>query len=720
MQPFLNDLPSKAGGEVSFGLVLRAPIPRGRLRGLRPPPLPEGYLLLRARDIPGKKTLSCIGFSHPVLGDPQVRYRGQPFALMCGPDREALAELAAGVRVDWDELPEGEAGSGTAGARQAATVLYRRGNAAEALADAFQIVEAEYHTARRWSHDPDLPGAFATASEKNVTVYASTQDPFGLREAVAAVLKLPSRRVRIVATRLGNPMECKFLQSALVAAHASLLSSAARKPVWLAMDAAEICHYAFPGPGFRIRTQTALDREGNMVAVRQEIELDAGAYAPAPAAALLPAARCSWGGYRVPNLEILGSAVRSSRVPAGSFRAAGRAQAFFAVELNSSRLEEIGELDPYSWKSRNMFRSDRPGGRPEGAGETVEAPPAPPRSVIDAVVGMSNFRRKHAAFASLKKRRSAALDSPFPLRGTGLAVAYQEKDDPGIHVVRPHASTVKAVLDKDKRLHLYTSFVDHGPGVHALFARRAAGVLEMEPDKVIVEDVDTQVVPDTGATTLGRALSIGLPLVEQCCQALKIKRIKGLPPIEVRRSYKAPEPSARGSEAARPSPLPEAAWGAAVVEVEVDPVSFEILVRGVWLSLACGACGELPGADRYIIGESIRALGWASLWEGELRRGEELPPRGPSAATAPPEPAVRPGEPAGCPPWGAGSLLRLTRVPPVLVRFVEDPNPGLRGFEQLPHLTVPAAYAAAVSQATGLYVDRIPITPEVLQECLET
>jgi CO/xanthine dehydrogenase Mo-binding subunit len=717
MQPFLSDKAVQAAGAVNYGYVLRAPIARGRLRGLRSPSLPDGYLLLRARDIPGKKTLSCVGFAHPVLGDPQVRYRGQPFALLCGPDREALAELAAAVRADWEEAPGEEAGAGKVEARSAAAPLYRRGNPAEVFADAFQIVEAEYVTGRRWSHDPDLPGAYVEATEKGVTVYASTQDPFGLRETVAAVLKLPSRRVRVVATRLGNPMESKFLQSALVAAHASLLSAAARKPVWLGMDAAESCQYAFPGPGFRVRTRTALDREGNMVGVRQEIEVDAGAYAPAPASALLPAARCSWGGYRVSNVEITGTFLRSNKVPSGPFRAAGRAQAFFAVELNSSRLEEIGELDPYSWKSRNLARVERAAaGRSEGEREGGEAAPAAPRSVLDAAVSMSNFRRKHAAFASLKKRRTTALDSPFPLRGAGLAVAYQEKDDPGIHIARPHASTVRAVLDKDKRLHLYTSFVDHGPGVHALFARRAAKLLELEPDRVVVEEVDTQVVPDSGPTTLGRALAVGLPLVEQCCQAVKIKRIKGLPPIEARRSHKAPDPSAR-ADGPRPSLLADAAWAAAVVEVEVDPVGLQILVRGVWLALACGACDDLLGAERYLVGEAVRALGWASLAESGVPDGGIRPPEEPAAGARPPQADPRAGD---CPRWGAGSLPRLDRVPLVRVRFVDDPNPVLRGFEQLPHLTVPGAYAAAVSQATGLYVDRVPITPEVLQECLET
>jgi len=693
MQPFLADILTAEIKDLCFGHVLRSPIHRGRVRGLRLPPLPDGCFLVRGRDIPGKRTLSCGGFSHPVLGDPRVQYRGQPYALLGGPDRDVLADLAAAARVDWEEQAAEEAGDSRPGSA-APAVQYRRGDPDAAFRGAFQMVEAEYETERRRIHDPDLAGALVQVSEKSLTVYASTQDPFGLREAVAAVLKLPSRRVNVVATRLANPMEGKFLLSVLVAAHAAVLATICKKPVWLSEEPVDNHRYGFPGPGFRIRQQTALDREGNLVGARIEMELQAGAYPPAAESVLLPAVRASWGGYRVPNLEIKAATVCSSRVPTGSFRAAGRAQAFFAAELNSSRLEEIGEQDPYTWKARNLMRGDR-SADPGSAGS--------PKAVLDAVVEMANFRRKHASFASLKKRRQSTLDPPYPLRGIGLAVAYQDRHDPGVFTTRPNRCAVKAVLDTDKRLHLYTSLVDHGPGVHALFVNRAARLLELDPAKVIVEDVDTQVVPDTGASTLSRALSVGLPLVEQCCQAIKMKRIKGLLPIEVRRSCRSPEPVAPEADGAVLSVPAEAAWAATVVEVEVDPGSLEIAMRGIWMALLCGRLEGLGDAEAYVVGEVIRAAGWASLAE-----------HAPNASQSP-----LPGVPEP-PAWAAGSLPRLARIPPVLVRFVEDPNPAPRGFEQLAHLSVPPAYAAAVSQATGLYVDRIPITPEVLQECLET
>ena len=54
------------------------------------------------------------------------------------------------------------------------------------------------------------------------------------------------------------------------------------------------------------------------------------------------------------------------------------------------------------------------------------------------------------------------------------------------------------------------------------------------------------------------------------------------------------------------------------------------------------------------------------------------------------------------------------------VHLLEAGGAAMKGFEQLPHLGIPPAYAAAVCQATGLYVDQLPITTEVIQQCLET
>jgi hypothetical protein len=61
-----------------------------------------------------------------------------------------------------------------------------------------------------------------------------------------------------------------------------------------------------------------------------------------------------------------------------------------------------------------------------------------------------------------------------------------------------------------------------------------------------------------------------------------------------------------------------------------------------------------------------------------------------------------------------------TEIPEIQLNLVETQGAAMKGFEHLPYLGIPAAYAAAVCQATGLYIDQLPITEEVIQQCLET
>ena len=60
------------------------------------------------------------------------------------------------------------------------------------------------------------------------------------------------------------------------------------------------------------------------------------------------------------------------------------------------------------------------------------------------------------------------------------------------------------------------------------------------------------------------------------------------------------------------------------------------------------------------------------------------------------------------------------QLPEINIRLADSPETSMMGFEDLPHLAIPAAYAAAICQATGLYIDQLPITAEVIQQCLET
>jgi CO/xanthine dehydrogenase Mo-binding subunit len=682
---FIHDIVPK---RALRAMVYRSPFRKGRILSLREPVLPRGYHCVKPQDIPGARVLSYMGYSLPVLARSEARYLGEPLMLFCGPDPEMLAELCEAVELSYREEAPVEYKDLSGPYKEAQIIDLAHGEADLAFSLAEQIVEGEYRTARQEHDYPDTLGAVADWDGKLLTVHAATQDPFALRSALCRCLDLPPRKLRVVCVPMGNTMEGKLLSSMVVAAQAALLSHRAGKPVVLTYDREEEL-FSPKGPQFLIRHQTALDREGGTLAVRVQIYMDGGCYAPRDCEALRGAVHSAWGAYRVPSLEVTGRTVTTDSTPIGSFRASGRAQAFFAAELHSSRLEEISQLDPHTWKKQNLVE---PGRREETSVALA---------VMEAAVNVSDFTRKYSAYSAVKKRRKDIDQAAYPLRGIGLSLTFQDEQGCRTHLYASEeprsACTMKVVLDRGRRLRIYCSLVDCAMGIHELLVRRAAELLELDAEKVSVAAVDTQKVPDTGPTSFSRAVSVGLLLLEQCCQALLRKRGKIAPPIEVRRSLSPDGRLDAGAgevrRRARGTARGGASWAATVVELELDPVTLLSACRGVWMVVEAGTVLNRKAAVQALEGEISRALGSISL------QGVH--------------------EPDGSLLCSSDNLLPgAGEFPEIQIHLLSGSGP-MRGFEQLPHLGVPPAYAAAASQATGLYIDQMPITAEVIQQCLE-
>jgi CO/xanthine dehydrogenase Mo-binding subunit len=682
MRKFIQDIVPK---RALPAMVYRSPFRKGEITNLRLPNLPRGYFCVTPRDIPGNPMISCYGYTLPVLSESEVRYLGEPLLLFCGPNAEVLSSLGAEVELSYKEEDPLVYKDLSGPYQEAQIVNYAHGDVDLAFSLAEQIVEGEYQTERQQHCYPDTQGALADWDGKTLCVNVATQDPFGLRTVLSDCLALPPRKVRVVAVPIGNSMEGKLLSSALVAVQAALLSYAAEKPVVLIYDREEDLRFSAKGPGFYIRHQTALDQDGGTLAVRVQIFMDGGCYPPKDCDALRQAVHSAWGAYKVANLEVIGKTLKTDFPPIGPFRAAGRAQALFAAELHSSRLEEIAQLDPYNWKKQNLT---------ERAYQNNEQS-TPAIAVLDAVTEMADFTRKYSAYSAVKKRRKTIDQGSYPLRGIGLSLAYQ--DGEGSWSAGSEGGwAMKLGLDRNRRVRIHTSLVDCAMGIHEMLIHRTAENLAIQSDRITLQNVDTQDVPDTGPTTLNRAVSVGIPLLDQCCQTLIRKRKQGAPPLEVRNTFRPDRLASSVAGSAVKQWNREGAWAATVVELELDSVTFHGTCRGIWMVIWTGTVWSQSAVLELLEGETLRALGTTSLPGYSVQLGSDD---------------------IGC---SGSDLIMAAGVPGrIQIQLLDTDTEEMRGFEKLPHLGVPAAYAAAVCQATGLYIDKIPITSEVVQQCLE-
>jgi CO/xanthine dehydrogenase Mo-binding subunit len=261
-----------------------------------------------------------------------------------------------------------------------------------------------------------------------------------------------------------------------------------------------------------------------------------------------------------------------------------------------------------------------------------------------------------------------------------------------------------------------------GQGTNTIFSQIVADALGIDVDAVEVAQPDTAAVPNSGPTVASRTCMVVGKLIESAALGLKATlSAAGLLPgaysgaqfHEACAAYVAANGSLRAT--AQYSPREGArwdddlyrgdaygsyAWAVYVAEVSVDLTTFEIRVEDFVAVQEVGKVINPTLATGQIEGGVAQAIGWATSEEVVWREGR--------MANAQMTNYIMPTS---------------MDLPPIRVFFEEVPYPngpaGAKGIGELPMDGGAPAIANAVSQALGVHVGRVPITPERLMELCE-
>src|ERR1700688_4498588 len=90
-----------------YGATVRSQIPRGRIRKIT---FGSGiawdeFVIVSAKDIPGKNCISLIGDDKPCLASEFVNHPEEPILLLAHPDRHFLPKAVEAVSIEYDPLP---------------------------------------------------------------------------------------------------------------------------------------------------------------------------------------------------------------------------------------------------------------------------------------------------------------------------------------------------------------------------------------------------------------------------------------------------------------------------------------------------------------------------------------------------------------------------------------------------------------------------------------
>jgi len=671
-------------GRPYHGLIVRSDAASGAIQAIHMPRLPANTFALGARDIPGENRLELFGGHMPLLADEEVRYAGEPVLLLAGPNRDTLRSLAERIRISYK--------------RQAPVLsLYRnlsgepfelrRGDAESALRTADIVVEGEYRVGlQRYFHLRHL-GALAHWDGRAVSVHAPTPYPHHMRAAVASALSLPQKKVRVVVSPPVPSSSGEIAELAVMAVYAALLAVRLENPVIMEYNWSESALFGPNRHPCVIRHRTAVSREGDLLAAEVIVDMDTGAYSILSPLALERACLSALGVYRCGSFHIRARLFNTNRPPAFGFAGLGEPQSAFALEVHSCKIADAVGMDPAEWKKRNLVRSDEP--YPVGG---KRSPSDAAESILEDVITRSDFGRKFASYEANKKSRTTVFPAETPLRGIGLSLCRHGVGMPSSYE-RTMASSVKIVLGTNKKLRILTSLAGRS-NARLLTAVAAEMLSESAPD-IAFDPADTAAVPDSGPDIGSRSVIVAAKLLADCCRALNTKRLKSVPPISVKRTYRPPASLDWAPGRWKAGVYPAYCWEAAAVEVEIDPVTLEPRCTGVWISLDAGRLPAEEVALLRVEEAAVVDLGFATSGDPD----HPLP-----ASFRYPFP-------------------RIQDIPRMEISFVQQDHPGaplgMKGLGDQPVIGVAPAYVAAVSQAIGTLFDRIPLTPEAMQERLQ-
>ncbi len=697
-----------------FASVLRSPHPHARIRGMNlaaARALPGVVSVLNGDDIEGPNAYGLITPDQPVLDrvGSQVRYVGDAVAAVAAETPQAAEAALALIEVDYEPLPAifdprlamADDAPLVHKDRQSNVLHYvrlRQGDLEAGFAAADVIVENHYETPFI-DHAYLQPEAGVARMDDNgqVTIWAATQWPHENRREIAYALGLPEEQIRVIQMATGGAFGGR--EDISVQIVLALLALKTGRPVKMVYTRPESLVTSTKRHPFYMRYRTGATRDGLLTALEIEIITNAGAYASTSAAILTTAVTLATGPYEIPNVSIDAWTVYTNTPPAGAMRGFGSNQANFAAEMQMSRLAEALGIDPVELRRRNLYRN----------GSTMHTGQVLPQAA--GAVKTLDLAVQQAAELGMKPGRGGArgasvrdLAQRGKRCGVGVACGFKNVgynlgwDDKSVAVVEayPDRAVVKV------------GACEVGQGSTTVLAQMAAAVLELPLSAIEMVVSDTNVVPNSGSASASRQTFVtGNAVVKAAAEAAqRLAELGPNPspealPVIVEYTYHAPATTPLDPETGQgEKPNFTYGYGAQVVEVEVDVETGEVDVLRAVAAHDVGRAINLTNVEGQIEGGLVMSQGYSLLeeyvlWDGKPQTSTLATFLIPTIADAPAE---------------------------IVPLVVEEPDPdgpfGARGVGEMPMLPTPGAIAAAIHDATEVWIDQLPITPERILRAL--
>jgi CO/xanthine dehydrogenase Mo-binding subunit len=707
--------------EMLYGVTVRSSVPRGRIRDIHfEPGIPwKEFTIVTAEDIPGKNCIALLIEDQPCLADEFVNHPEEAVVLLAHPDKYLLEEARRAVRVDMELLPAIFTIEDSLARKQVIwgednifkSFLVEKGNVEETWNAADFIVEGEYETGAQEQLYIEPQGMIAQANPKEgVTVWGSLQCPYYVHKALVRLFGLPKDRIRVVQTETGGGFGGKEEYPSMLAGHAALLAWKSGKPVKVIYDRAEDMVATTKRHPSRTRHRTAVTRDGKFLAMDIDFTIDGGAYETLSPVVLSRGTIHAAGPYNCPNVRVRSRAVATNMPPHGAFRGFGAPQSVFALERHLDRVALVVGISPEELRRRNFIHEGQTLAVHQVIRETVDM-----ARLLDRALELSGYHGKRKRFREENPRNAVKRGIGFAafLHGAGFTGSGEEY----------LASEAAMEITPAGRVRIFAGTTEMGQGANTVFAQIAAETLGLEIERIEIMQPDTAMVPNSGPTVASRTTMIVGKLVESAARSVQKslfdsrflrpgynaadfagacrQYIAEFGPLQSLAKYQHPADLHWDDATYRGDAYGAYAWAIYVAEVSVDTRTAETRVEDFVALQEVGKVINPVMAAGQIEGGVAQGIGYALyenvVWrEGRMSNGQMTNYIMPTSMD----------------------------VPAIRVFFEEIPYErgpaGAKGIGELPLDGTAPAIANAIANATGADITRIPVTPELLLDMLES
>ena len=709
-----------------WGATLRSPHPFARIVSID---LSAAYkisgveAIITAEDVPGKKTYGLIASDQPVFANEIVRYVGEPIAAVAADHPETCRRALAAIKVEYEILtpitdaeiamlpktlkihPDGN------------LIRHQRIITGDQNLQGEVIVEGTYEMGMQDQAFLGLEAALAIPDTggTGVEMFVATQWLHEDQKQISACLDLPLDKVRLTLGGVGGAFGAR--EDISLQVHCALLALHTNRPIKMQYSREESFYGHVHRHPAKIWIRHHATRAGVIQRIESRMVFDGGAYASTSSAVLINGITHIQGPYKCSNATVDGFAVRTNNPPCGAMRGFGVVQACYAHESQMDKLADACGLSPVEIRLRNaMVTGDK-----LITGQVVESVAPVARCITETdSIPMPAALAKNADPLEIVGGSGLTSLPHNIVRGIGWGVSiknlmYSETFD--------DFATARCQLQNGV-VNLKYATVEVGQGFVILAPQIARSVLGV--DQVIIDPVDTR-IGSAGSTSASRQTWMSGGAVDGACRLVRqrlfeyVGKIHNIDPLRL----VIEDTDVVDMLGDFRISVIEASTGVLIEETfehhhrptqELDEngqgnchVAFAFVAHRavVDVDVELGLVKVIQIATAQDVGRVLNPIAALGQIEGGIAQGLGL---------AVMEEIVLDNGKMRNPSFTDYLLPTALDAPQVVAIMIEEPEPqaplGAKGIGEPPCISVTPAIAAAIRNATGRDLPRVPIRPQ--------